>query len=50
MVMNVMGHTDVPPQSATSIRCWIRFVKPPISGIYVTIHVTTNSGYSEEWL
>jgi hypothetical protein len=25
-------------------------VKPPISGIYVTIHVTTNSGYSEEWL
>jgi hypothetical protein len=32
---------------ATSIRCWIPFVKPSISGIYVTIHVTTKSGCSE---
>jgi hypothetical protein len=41
MVMNVMGHSCVPP-CGTSIRCWIRCGTPSIRGIYVTNHVTTS--------
>jgi hypothetical protein len=35
-------------QCKTSISRWIRFVKPSISAIYVTIHVTVNFWCSEK--
>ena len=34
-------------QCSTSIRRWIRFVKPSIGAIYVTIHVTVSFWCSE---
>jgi hypothetical protein len=48
MVMKVMVTPMREPQCSTSIRRWIRFVKPSISATCVTIHVTVNFWCSEK--